>query len=286
MDKYFRRNRPAASNVKRLLDDIHGRFPRCSTGLQGHRSSRFELHPRLLLEAIVTKVEKNTGHRNSPSTDYIQREHLFARFAFHVLSEANFRFLGGVHKYSVRLFDLRRAEHFTAELYSDNIEELCEIFPSLNSTRGLSSQGRETPPSQQPDDSYDDTSDSDGEAPLSHHGDALKYRQAARKRYRSPAYYTFRFYPKGYIDTANTEHEEATKDRGNPRPASSTGGLSLASTLTVSSLKTPTTDRGSEDLAGPNDKSNLDATQICSKHPSDRDGLTNASPPGKRRRLA
>ncbi|KAJ8128491.1 hypothetical protein O1611_g5145 [Lasiodiplodia mahajangana] len=57
-----------------------------------------------------------------PVTD-IQAEHLFARFAFVILSEPNYRFLWGDWKCPICLFNPVRGEQYITELHSDAITQ-------------------------------------------------------------------------------------------------------------------------------------------------------------------
>ncbi|KAI0188880.1 hypothetical protein EV127DRAFT_341831, partial [Xylaria flabelliformis] len=123
------------AGVPCLFIDIQRCFPYHRMDLiPNHRyvPEHFELHPELLLRNIMNTAARQVwSNDHSPiRTDGITCEHLFASFAFHILSDPNYKFLSGPLKYTVRLFDIKSAEELTVELDSDDIAHLSHIFPS------------------------------------------------------------------------------------------------------------------------------------------------------------
>lgn len=277
MERYCQRHSAGVTSHVRLFSDIGRYFPvnRTLSIPRGHRSGRFELHPKLTLRRIIDKVSDDHKMGNSRDPDHspleftgMHREHLFARFAFHVLSDANYRFLGGALKYTVRLFDVEKAEQYTAELYSDDITELSRIFP---------------PPSEPTAYEYDEYADSDDSCEdgdsicseearssedLRHDGE----RRIGRRRYRSPAYYEYRRrWEASQQGQDDTGHAELIQDGDGKRShhASSIGGLSLSSTLSVLSIETPRTGTTPEGAVSQEDNSTSSANIVRSKRSYD-----------------
>ncbi|TRX89927.1 hypothetical protein FHL15_009199 [Xylaria flabelliformis] len=245
MEKFCRKH---GAGVPCLSTDIQRCFSyRRMDLIPNHRfrPKRFELHPELLLQDIKDTVARQVwSNDHSPIRfDSITREHLFASFAFHILSEANYKFLSGCLKYTVRLFDIKTAEELTVELDGDNISELSQIFPSPITT---------TP--QYPDsDGFDgsdelDESDDDADSTCSQESSSYDYpyytseRRQGRKRCRSPAYHRYKDRlgrsQQGQNDAVHTPLLQA---RTSLHHTSSFGGRSLSSTLSISSLDTPHT---------------------------------------------
>ncbi|KAI0872388.1 hypothetical protein GGS24DRAFT_467904 [Hypoxylon argillaceum] len=148
--------------------------------------------PTLLLHAILTKgsPEISQYYHNRPLQSPIvgiRREHLFARFALSILCEENYRFLSGMHKYAVRLFDTEKGEQYTDELYSDAIIQRSKIFPPARRTWGP--RKRKTFSSPQPRELYEeDDSSWDEETSVEYPSDS-EQRPRGRARLRSPGYY-------------------------------------------------------------------------------------------------
>ncbi|KAI0445133.1 hypothetical protein F4803DRAFT_204758 [Xylaria telfairii] len=278
MERYCQRHSVDATSLSRLISDIGHYFPvnRSRSRPRSHRPRRYELHPDVMLRTIMEKVFYDHRMVNScdfendpPGVTGIHGEHLFARFAFHVLSEANYRFLGGALKYTVRLFDIENAEHYTTELYSDDITEISRIFPLPSETSAYEH------------DEYAESDESceDGDSICSSEGarsvedprhDAE--RRIGRRRYRSPAYYEYRRrWEASQQSRDDTGHVELIQDRDAKRShhASSIGGLSLSSTVSVLSLETPRAGRTPEGAVGHEDNSTSSAGVVRSKRPYD-----------------
>ncbi|KAI0452418.1 hypothetical protein F5B21DRAFT_336046 [Xylaria acuta] len=263
MEKYCRRHGVGVTGVSRLFTDIHRCF---HTNVMDLRSlgddycpKRFELHPELILRNILDAAVHNhtawprEDHENAPiNIAGIHREHLFARFAFDVLSDANYRFLGGALKYTVRLFDVEKAEQYTTELYSDDITERSCIFahPFKNRTHDESDGSDES------DESYEESdsccSEGDGS---SRYTRRISEHRIGRRRYRSPGYYEYRRrFEASQQGQDDPDYAELMQDSKRSHHANSIGGLSLSSTLSISSLETPRTGRTPENAADREDK--------------------------------
>lgn len=89
---------------------------------------RVEMHPMLSFVAIIHQIRLSSP---LPRCDVaLCREHIFARFAFNVLSSENYKFLDGCGSYAVRLFDVEKGEQYTVELRDDEIVgRTSGIFP-------------------------------------------------------------------------------------------------------------------------------------------------------------
>ncbi|KAI8947903.1 hypothetical protein F4801DRAFT_488806 [Xylaria longipes] len=282
MEKYCRRHGVGVTGVSPLFTDIRRCFPPnlmdSIPDLYGrdYRPNRFELHPELILHDVLDAaihsrtVWRDEDHQNEPiRIDGIHREHLFARFAFHVLSDANYRFLGGALKYTVRLFDVDKAEQYTAELYSDDITERSCIFaPPFENGIPQDDEYDES------DESYEDShsSSSEGARSLRYPRHTSEHR-TGRTRYRSPGYYEYRRRWEAswqdQDDADHPDHAELMQDRQRSHHASSIGGVSLSSTLSISSLETPRTGRTPEGAAGHEDQSSSFHDEVHSKRPYD-----------------
>ncbi|KAI0115627.1 hypothetical protein GGR51DRAFT_503607 [Nemania sp. FL0031] len=129
MERYYQR--PIANNLDRLCDSIHYACDRNSLRLDPNRgfSRRLELQPFVTLQAILAKCRPDSDDQHPrPPVPYIQSEHLFARFAFVILSKPNYRFFWGDRTYAVHLFSPVKGGPYTAELHSDAIALHRRIF--------------------------------------------------------------------------------------------------------------------------------------------------------------
>ncbi|GAP93092.1 putative protein SEY1 [Rosellinia necatrix] len=96
------------SRLKHMIESIFGW--KSYTG-------RHELHPYLILSAIEDKIfkfsQENCYQAPKECAIAIRREHLFARFAFNILSTNNFTFLRNNQDYTVSMFNTAKAEQCT-----------------------------------------------------------------------------------------------------------------------------------------------------------------------------
>lgn len=133
------------TNLLLLRADIHGLFDRNRFVFipKDDLSSELNLRPTLLLHAVLPKGSREISQHYhnrplQPRIAGIRREHLFARFALSILCDENYKFLGGAQKYTVRLFNVEKAEQYTDELHSDAIMERSQIFPPARRARSVS----------------------------------------------------------------------------------------------------------------------------------------------------
>ncbi|KAI3338115.1 hypothetical protein F4824DRAFT_461180 [Ustulina deusta] len=263
MEKYCRLHGVGDTTVSGLSFDItrYFRMNQMRSKPWGQRSSRVELHPELILRVIFAgkRLSKKRDHLTYPARAAgIHREHVFARFAFHVLSDANYRFLGGDHKYTVRLFDVDKAEQYTAELYSDDIAERCQIFPPPAYIRPKKREAATPRAAKRIMESFDNSCGTgDREEEYDYSSDCSEYRPS-----RS-GYYESRLPCEGakQCHGDDTQHAESMEYETRVPHGGSSGGLSVSSTISPLSFDTPHTDRRSEDGVGDNDMSGFAAGQ-------------------------
>ncbi|KAI0403719.1 hypothetical protein F4802DRAFT_284326 [Xylaria palmicola] len=272
MERYCQRQSLDYASVTRLLNDIGRLFGAAPmlTVPYGVSASRFELHPYLLFNALSNRRRRVSKHdHGGPCIAGIHREFLFARFAFNILSDNNYRFLGGSHQYTVRLFDVEKAEQYTAELDSGAIEDRSCIFPPINNQD-------------------EDDSSSDGETGQDYLSDTSDYRPSVRPRFRSPAFYDHLRRPEERDNQYQNDfaYAETIKVGTRPQCATSIGGQSLSSTLTSSSLETPHNEPDTENIIDQSDKPDSTVDHYCSKRPLDCGESVETSPPLKRPRIA
>ncbi|KAI1751586.1 hypothetical protein F4782DRAFT_179977 [Xylaria castorea] len=269
MENFCRHHGAGRSGISCLFTDIRRCFPenRMDSMPYGHHPERFELHPELLLQGIMDtaihsrRVGSGHDYEVSPiSVAGVTREHLFARFAFHVLSDANYRFLGGALKYTVCLFDVEKAEEYTAELYSDDITDLSHIFPPPITTALQYAESDKS-------DEDEDSSCSPG-ASSSDDSCHTSERRIGRRRHRSPTYYWYRDRCEASQQGRNdADYAESFQDITRSHHASSIGGLSLSSTLSISSLDTPQSSRTPENVNDRRDILSCSTDAVRSKRP-------------------
>ncbi|KAI1164537.1 hypothetical protein F5B18DRAFT_650613 [Nemania serpens] len=261
------------TNLSDLYDSLKAHFHRCrllrpdpSTRLE----RRYESHPLLHLSAIIFESSHRYqgGLWRLPDVD-IRREHLFARFAFNILSRDNYRFLSGDEKYTVRLFDIEKGEQYTAELHSHDIAEQSRILRPRRCTESVD-------PTREVEKFPEDPSGSSTEEVSEDEGRCY-YRRRGRRRWRSPERYEH--WPSRESSQqrqASARHaRQTTQDAPTQQHASSMASLSISSTVSVSSFETP----GAEPTVG------RAADEIGSKRQYDEEEhiVTSRSP--KRRRL-
>lgn len=267
------------TNLSDLHNSIKANFARCQplrpdpfTRLE----RRYELHPMLHLSAIIfeSSHDYQGGLWRLPDVD-ICGEHLFARFAFNILSRDNYRFLGGDETYAVRLFDIEKGEQYTAELHSHEISEQSRILRPRRYTESVDSTGEAEKFRQDP---YGSSTEEISE------DESRSYCQTRERRtWRSPAYYEH-WSPRQSRQQRQASSRYArpiTQDAPTPQHASSMGSLSISSTVTVSSFQTPGAEPTIEDDSLPN----CTAGEIGFKRQCDEEGhiVTSRSP--KRRRI-
>ncbi|KAI1738451.1 hypothetical protein F4680DRAFT_180116 [Xylaria scruposa] len=278
MEKFCREH---GTGVPCLSADIERYFPYYRMDLTPHHRSRpehFELHPELLLQDIMNMTghqARSNDHNHSPIRfDGVTREHLFACFAFHILSDANYRFLSGPLKYTVRLFDVETAEELTVELNSEGIAELSHIFPApiITTPQFPSSDGFDG------SDEYDesDESDDDADSSCSQESNSYDYpyytseRREGRARHRSSVYRRYRdlfgHHQQGQNDA---DHTQFSQNGTKSHHTSNDGRRSLSPTLSISSLDTPQAGETPESMAICDDTPNYSAEIIGSKRSYD-----------------
>ncbi|KAI1169896.1 hypothetical protein F4777DRAFT_571434 [Nemania sp. FL0916] len=250
-------------DIPRLQDAIQSFFGDSllsavsSTRLKGRR---LQLHPLLILQSIFfrrgqdqrSQYHDHQAGRLSPAD--MSCEHLFARFALNILSERNYKFLTGDQKYTVRLFNARNGQEYTTELHSEAIMQQSHIFRPANCAKSVSTGecdiamdgglGEESGYS-----GYESSSESDGE---------YHYTARGRARVRSPAYYQYRHAQRmsdqqGYQPA---QYRSPTPQIPRQQHGTSISTMSLASTLSMSSLETPRTNPASEMEIDRDDASN------------------------------
>ncbi|KAJ8133019.1 hypothetical protein O1611_g604 [Lasiodiplodia mahajangana] len=283
MEKYCRLHGVGDTTVSDLFLDITKYFGRgkLRTKPWGHSSSRYELHPELILRVIFSSyhpLSKKRDHATSPvHAAGIHREHIFARFAFHVLSDANYRFLGGDRKYTVCLFDAGKGEQCTAELRDDDIAERSQIFPHPTYPRAKAKEEWSavmTPrKSREIMESFESDEEGVTEEEYDYPSDASEYRPS-RPRYRVNH--------QNQID--GTREWESKADEIRTQHGGSSRALSISSTISSSSLDTPHPDRASEDAVDKPNKSSFSARQKRSYESEEEDSEENP-PPLKRLRV-
>ncbi|KAI1115555.1 hypothetical protein F5Y14DRAFT_115878 [Nemania sp. NC0429] len=259
------------TNISPLRHGINANFHKCSVELdpQIRPKRRYELHPLLNLSAIV--IQGGSTLQDGPwllPGVHIRSEHLFARFAFNILSRDNYRFLSGAGKYSVRLFDIETGEQYTAELHSRDIAEQSRI---LRPRRIAESVDFTEEDEDLPQDPYGSSTDETSE-------DEAYYCDRTRGRRPSPRS-LYGPYPYG----TSQQHQASAQDAG-PAPtqhASSMASLSISSTVSASPFQTPV----AEPLTGNDGPSNYTADEIGFKRQNDEweDNAMSRSP--KRRRI-
>ncbi|KAI1126753.1 hypothetical protein F5Y10DRAFT_266833 [Nemania abortiva] len=266
MEKYCRLHGAGDATVSDLLLDIGRYFGKNQMPSKpwGQASSRFELHPELILRVIFSshkRLSKYHNHEHRPVLAAgLHREHLFARFAFHILSDANYRFLGGDHRYTVTLFDVDKAEQYTAELHSDDIAEHSRIFPPP-ACAGPERRRQPVTPERARKIMEEFDSDEEGitDEEYDYPSDEEEYRpsRSPKAEYDKPYYYD-RNTEECQNDYASDVEsvEDATRTHGG-----SSGGLSISSTMSPSSLGTPNPERVPEDAVDNHDKSGFIARQ-------------------------
>lgn len=254
------------TNLSKLSDSIHAHFHRCQLMKPDpltRLGRRYELHPLLHLSAII--FESGDCHPDGlwrlPDVD-IRGEHLFARFAFNILSRDNYRFLSGDEKYTVRLFDTEKGGQYTAELQSHDIEEDSRILRPRRSKESAGSTEEAKKPRQDPYGSSTEESSEDEIQYCSPRGRKTWRRHAYDEHHRSRR-------ESSQQRQASSRHARpTTQDAQIPQHASSMGSLSISSTVSISSFETPGAEPMVEDHSLLN---SISADEIGSKRQCDEE---------------
>ncbi|KAJ8110939.1 hypothetical protein ONZ43_g5743 [Nemania bipapillata] len=295
MEKYnrlqstMRRN----TNVQILhceLGEFFGESWLSSTGLDdlGQISKRLEIHPSIILQRILSESDsqRNGDQDGKLQAPIIQCEHLFARFAFNILSNKNYKFLRGNEEYTVCFFDFEKGEQYTTNLHSDAIvERRKRISPMASRIRNTSLNNTKTLPNGQTtetswgDDSSSDSGDS-SKNPYEYEG-VIR----GRARRRSDRYYQLRALRDGdQQHRDNVQLENPTPDTQRMGNKGSISTISLTSSVTMSSFgmsyATPTSGMkvDHEKKAAPA------ANRVNPKRPRDEDEDQDETQPPKRPR--
>ncbi|KAI0546731.1 hypothetical protein F4679DRAFT_404318 [Xylaria curta] len=278
MERFCRKH---GTGVPCLSTDIERYFPYHRMDLMLHhhyRPKHFELHPELILQDIMNiaghQVRSNNYNHSPIRFDGVTREHLFACFAFHILSDANYRFLSGPLRYTVRLFDAKTAEESTVELDSEGIAEISHIFPSPAITAPQFPGADGFYECDESDES--DESDDDAGSGCSQESSSYDYpyytseRRKGRERHRSSAHHRYRDrFGDSQQGQDDADHTELSQDRPRSHHTGNMGGRSLSPTLSISSLDTPQACETPEGMAICDDTPSYSTEIISSKRSYD-----------------
>ncbi|KAI1127037.1 hypothetical protein F5Y10DRAFT_243533 [Nemania abortiva] len=285
MERYYQLQ--GEDDRKGFRNNIRRFFGRCylNSSFPRRLSRRFQLHPSLSLIAISKECRQSRSML--PRATNIRCEHLFARFAFIVLSEENYKFLTGPHEYVVCLFNVEKGEQYTVQLHSDAIAQQSRIFPAAASLKKISlvqhrallnREARET--------RLDDDSDSGWEASSESSGET-DHIPRGRTRRRSPAYYQCRaLWEDIQQEQDHAQHTSPVQGAPTLQHSTSISSLSLSPRVSVTSLSTQQQESTSEMDFEYDTKPNPAAGQTGSKRPcEDEEDDTDTSQLCKRLRL-
>ncbi|KAI0876460.1 hypothetical protein GGS24DRAFT_513803, partial [Hypoxylon argillaceum] len=210
-------------DLERLNHEIYNLFGDCKlrSTRQNPVSRRFELHPSVILKNALMEKQDISQDWSNPygerAVGGIRCEHLFARFAYNVLSARNYKFLNGVGKYTVCFYNFEKEEQNIAELGSDEIRQYSRLL--LPRPQHGNSIGHETVSPRRVVEEYYETDESSNSATLSESPDTTENRPRGRT---GPLHYTN--FPSFYYNqqAGGSSQEDIPPMPAAPRPRHAT----------------------------------------------------------------